>query len=71
MTQTTSSGEVKRTGQGFPWYGSDDLRAKIEPPPCGQYKPGDFLAVRRLNWDEIIDKDDDDENRADRRAPRG
>jgi len=30
-----------------------------------QYKPGDFLAIRPLNWDEIIDEDDDDDNWAD------
>jgi hypothetical protein len=35
--QTTSSGKVKRTGERFSWYGSDDLRAKIEPPSCRQY----------------------------------
>jgi hypothetical protein len=46
---TTSLGKVKRTGERFCWYGSDDLRAKIEPPSCRQYKPGDFLAVRPLN----------------------
>jgi hypothetical protein len=56
---------VKRTCEHFSWYGSDDLRAKIEPPSCRHYKPGDFLAVRPLNWDEIINKDDDDENWAD------
>jgi hypothetical protein len=33
-----------------------------------QYNPGDFLVVRRLNWDEIIDQDDDDENWADPRS---
>jgi hypothetical protein len=32
--QATSSGKVKRTGECFSWYGSDDLRAKIEPPSC-------------------------------------
>jgi len=69
--QTTSSGMVKRTGERFSWYGSDDLRAKIELPSCRQYKPGDFLAVRPLNWDEIIDKDDDDENWADPGGPSG
>jgi hypothetical protein len=69
--QTTSSGKVKRTAERFSLYGSDDLRAKIEPPSCQQYKPGDFLAIRPLNWDEIIDKNDDDENWADRRAPSG
>jgi len=69
--QKTSSGKVKRTGERCSWYGSDDLRAKIEPPSCRQYKPGDFLAVRPLNWDEIIEEDDDDENWADPGAPSG
>jgi len=69
--QTTSSGKVKHTGERFSWYGSDDLRAKIEPPSCLQYKPGDFLAVRPLNWDEIIDEDDGDDNWADPGAPSG
>jgi len=69
--QTTSSGKVKRTGECFSWYGSDDLRAMIEPPSCRQYMPGNFLAVGQLNWDEIIDEDDDDENWADPGAPSG
>jgi len=69
--QTTSSGKVKRTGERFSWYGSDDPRAKIEPPSCRQYKPGDFLGIRPLNWDEIIDEDDDDDNWADSGAPSG
>jgi len=69
--QTTSSGKVKRTGKRFSWYGSDDLRAKIEPPICRKYKPGDFLAVKPLNWDEILDEDDDDENWADPGGPSG
>jgi len=69
--QTTSSGMVKRTGERFSWYGSDDLRGKIEPPSCRHYKPGDFLAVRPLNWDEIIDENDDDENWADPGVPSG
>jgi hypothetical protein len=47
--QTTSSGKVKRTSERVSSYGSDDLRAMIEPPICRQYKPGDFLAVRPLN----------------------
>jgi len=34
--QTTSSGKVQRTGVLFSWYGSDDVRAKIEPPSCRQ-----------------------------------
>ena len=38
---------------------------------CRQYKPGDFLAVRPLNWDEVIDEDDDDDNCADPGAPSG
>jgi hypothetical protein len=67
--QTTRSGKVKRTGEHFSWYSSADLRAKIEPPSCRQYKPGDFLAVKPLNWDEMINKDDDDENWADRGGP--
>jgi len=67
--QTTSSGKDKCTGERFSWHVSDDLTAKIEPPSCRQYKPGDFLAVRPLNWDEIIDEDDDDDNWADPGAP--
>jgi len=67
--QTSSSGKIKRTGERFSWYGSDELRAKIEPPNSRQYEPGDLLAVRPLNWDEIIDEDDDDENKADPGAP--
>ena len=69
--QTTSLGMVKRTGECFPWYGSDDLRAKIQPPRCRQSKPGDFRAIRPLDWDDIIDEDDDDENWADPGAPSG
>jgi hypothetical protein len=69
--QTTSSGKVISTGEHFAWYGSNDLRAMIEPPSCQQFKPGDFLGVRPLNWDEIIDEDDDDENWADPGGPSG
>jgi hypothetical protein len=69
--QTTILGKVTRTGEHFSWYRNDDLRAKIEPPSCRQYKPGDFLAVRPLKWDEIIDEDDDDDNWADPGAPSG
>jgi hypothetical protein len=46
-------------------YGSDDCRAKIEPPSCQQYKLGEFLAISKLSWDEKIDKDDNDEHWAD------
>jgi hypothetical protein len=60
--QGTSLGKVKCTGHRFSWYGSDDLMAMIEPPSCQQYKPGDFLTVGPLNWDEIIGEDDDDKN---------
>jgi hypothetical protein len=63
--QTTSSGKVKHTGEHFSWYGSDDLRVKIELPSCRLYKPGDFLAFRLLNWDEIIDEDVVDDSSAD------
>ena len=70
-SQRTSPGKVKRTAERVSWYGSDDLRASIGPPSCRQYKPGVILAVRPLNWDEIIDEDDDDENWADPGAPSG
>jgi len=66
---TASSGRVKPTGKHFSLYCSDDPRAKIEPPSCQQYKPGDFLAVWPLNWDEQIDDEDDDEIWADSGAP--
>jgi len=69
--QPTSSEKVKRTGERFSWYGSDDLRAKIEPPSCRQYRPGDIMAVGPVNWDEIIDEDDDDEKWADPGGPSG
>jgi len=69
--QTTSSGKVKHRCEHVSWYGSDDCRAKIEPPSCLQYKPGHFLPVRPLNSDEIIDEDDDDDNWADPGAPSG
>jgi len=67
--QTTSSGKVKCTGEHVSWYGRYDLRAKCEPSSCRQYKPGDFLAVRPLNWNGKIDEDDDDEIWADPRPP--
>jgi len=67
--QTTSSGKVKRTGERFSWDDRDALRAKIGPPSCRQYKPGDLLSIRPLNWDEVIDEVDDDENWADPGGP--
>jgi len=67
--QTTNSEQVKCTSEHFSWYGHYHLWANIEPPSCWQYKPGDFLAVGPLNWDEIIDDDDDDENWADPGVP--
>jgi hypothetical protein len=57
--QTIISGKVNRTGKRVPKYSCDDLRAKIEPPRCQQYKSGDFLACRPQNRDEIIDEGDD------------
>jgi len=60
--QKTSSGKVTRTIERFSWYGSDDPTGKIEPPGCWQYKPGDLMAIRPLNWNQIIDEDDDDDN---------
>jgi len=66
---TTSLWEVKCTGERFSLHCSDDLRAKIEPPSCWQYMPGDISAVRMLNWDEIIDEDDGDQNWADSGGP--
>jgi len=71
ISWTSSSGKVKRTSEHFSWHGSDDPRAKIEPPSYRQYKPGGFLGVRLLNWDEIIDEDDDDEYSADSGEPSG
>ena len=61
----TCSGKVIPTSVRFSWYGRDDLRAMIESPSCRQYRQGDFLAVRPLNLDEIIDEDDHVENWAD------
>jgi hypothetical protein len=63
--RTTTFGQVERTGECFSRYRSYDLREQIEPPSCRQYKPGDFLAVRPQNWNEIIAEDDDNENWAD------
>jgi len=67
--QTTRSGKLKCTSERFSWYGRDDLRANIEPPSSRKYKPGDFLACRPLNCDEIIGEDDDADNWADPGAP--
>jgi len=69
--QTTSSGKVECNGKLFSCYCCDDLWAKIEPPSCQQYKLGYVLGFRPLNWNEIIDEDDDVKNRADPGAPRG
>jgi hypothetical protein len=69
--ETTNLGKVKRTGEHFFWYSSDDLMAKTEPPSCRQYKPGDFLAFRLVNWDGIINEDDNDDTWADPGAPSG
>jgi len=69
--RTSSSGKVKSTGESFSWYSCDDIRAMIEPPRCRQCEPGNFLPVRPPNWDEIIEKDDDDENWPHPGAPNG
>jgi len=69
--QTTGLGKIKCAVEHSSWYGRDDLRAKIEPQSCRQYKPGDLLAVKPLNSDEIINEDDDDENWVDPGAPSG
>jgi hypothetical protein len=68
---TISLGKGKCTSERFSWYGCNDPRAMNEPPSCQQYKPGDFLAVRPLNWHEIMDEDDDDLNCGDPRVPSG
>jgi len=47
--QTTRWGKVNGTGEHFSWYGSDDLRIKIEPQSCWLYMPSDIMAVRALN----------------------
>lgn len=58
--QTNSLGKDTFAVQCFSLYSSSDLSATIEMPSFQQYKPGDLLAVRLLNWDEITDQDDDD-----------
>jgi len=67
--QTTGLGKIKLTNKRFSWHASDDLSAKIEPPICQQYKPGDILAVRPVHWDEIINQNYDDKNWADPGGP--
>jgi len=53
---TTRSGKVNHIRECFSWYGSDDLKALIEPTSCRRYKPGDYLPVTSLNWDEIVEE---------------
>jgi len=62
---STRSRKDQRTREHFSWYGRDDRRANIEPPSCGDCRLDNFLIIRPLNCDEIIDKDDDDETLAD------
>jgi hypothetical protein len=71
VPQNSSLGKVKHTMKHFSWYCCDDLRAKIMPPNCQQYKPGNFLAVRPQKWDEKIDEEDDEKNRVDSVVPSG
>jgi hypothetical protein len=68
---TTSLRKVKCTGKSFSWYSSNNLRSKIQSAWCRQYKLGDFVAVGPLNWDEIIDDDDDNKDCTDPGVPKG
>jgi len=67
--QKTCSGMVKLTSYCISWYRRNDLRAKIELQSFRQYMPGVILPNKQLNWDEIIDEDDDVENWAYPRVP--
>jgi len=60
--QTSNLGNVNHTGERFSWYGIHDLSAMIDAPSCRQYKPGDFRVISPLNWNQIFNEDDDDEN---------
>jgi hypothetical protein len=60
--QRASTGKDKCTGESFSLYGFNDFRAKIELFSCRLYNGGGFQAVIQLNWNEIIDKEHDDEN---------
>jgi len=60
--QRTSAWKVIRTCKRFSRYGCDNPRATIELASRRPYKPGDFLVIRPLNWDEVMDEEDDDEN---------
>jgi len=66
---TTSSGLVQRSAKRFSCYGSDYLRVWFQRPRCRQYKPGNQLRERLLNWHEKIIEDDDDGYRTDPAAP--
>jgi hypothetical protein len=67
--KTTTLGMVKLLSKRFTLYSSNDLRANIKPPRYPQYKPVNFLAIRPLNWDEIINDNDEDAKWADPGAP--
>jgi hypothetical protein len=69
--QTASWGKVTATLERVSWYGGDHFGTKRDLPSSWQFKTGDFLAVRPLNWDEIINKADHDENWADPAVQRG
>jgi hypothetical protein len=56
--------KVQRTGEHFSCYGSNNLRVKIGQPSCSQYKEGHFWALKLRKWDEMIDTNQDDVNRA-------
>ena len=67
--QTTGSWKDKCTRLRLSLYGSDNLRVKIVPPSCRQYKPDSFQAVRPLFWNEIIGGNDVDDYWVDPGAP--
>ena len=66
--EMTSCGNIQRTSEQFSLYDSSDLRVMIELPNCRQYKPGDIHPVGQLNWDDIINEENDVENCADPEA---
>jgi hypothetical protein len=66
---TTGSVNVKCTFERCARYRPDDLHTVIESCSWQQEKPGEFLTVRPMNWDEILDKDDDTANWADPGPP--
>jgi hypothetical protein len=60
--QKTRLVKLNLAGEHFSSYGSGELMATVEQPACRLCKRGDFFAIRRLNRDQAIANDDDDEN---------